>query len=84
MAGLIGDRLAAALDVQLLIDVMGVLSHSARRDDQLLCNLLVGQPLRQKLQDFKFAVGQGFYQPFDFAHLPVLTSGPGSLHHGFG
>lgn len=51
------DRLPARRDVQLLVDVVGVLRHGARGDYQLNGDLLVAELLRQQRQHLEFALG---------------------------
>ena len=53
-----GNRLGAAVDVQLAIDIAGVLLYRADGDDQLLRDRSVRIAGRDEVQDFQFAGGQ--------------------------
>ena len=53
------DSLGAAPDAQLAIDAAGVSLDRVQRDDELVGNGLVGEPLADEVQDIELAWGEG-------------------------
>ena len=53
------DGLGAALDTQFAIDAAGVSLDRVQRDDELVGNGLVGEPLADEVQDIELAWGEG-------------------------
>ena len=51
-------RVPAIADIEFLIDVFEVVVDGVGRDEQLGCDLLVLQALRQHLQDVELSVGE--------------------------
>ena len=60
-----GNRLVASLNLKLLINIVGVLSHRPGGNNQLRGNLFVSQSLRQQGQYLQLTVGQRLYQILD-------------------
>ena len=54
-------RLCAGADVQLVIDVAEMPAHGAVGHAHPVCDLFVGEALREQFQDFPFARGKVFH-----------------------
>jgi hypothetical protein len=61
-AGRFGDCLSPAIDLEFLIDAVGVFLDCLGREGQRVRDLFVAHPLRQKRQNFALAIGQRFDQ----------------------
>ncbi len=65
-----GDSLGAAAGAQLAVDIAGVLLHSSHRDEELVCNGLIGITGSDELQDFHFTWSQLLNQASRFTCGP--------------